>query len=54
MTTNPQTLRDQLDFDPTMLPDLVDAPDVEPEPEPTSHDDSDQVGAVEVELEADV
>ena len=30
------------DFDPTVLPDADEAPEVESEPEPESHDDSDQ------------
>ena len=30
-------------IDSAELPDLEDAPDVDPEPEPASHDDSDQV-----------
>ena len=30
------------DFDLTTLPDADDAPDVDPSPEPKSHDDTDQ------------
>ncbi len=29
-------------FDPLALPDADDAPDVDPTPEPASHDDADQ------------
>lgn len=34
-------------YDPLDLPDLDDAPEVEPEPEPESHNDADESAAIE-------